>query len=146
MFRAYVRGMEAGESLPQPERETDPARAVFAERYPGTDWERFDYMELLAAAREIQFAVEEVLIPKILDTFRGKEEPEPYVGSAFDAYDEEQGYADEPQASIWRQWAENANALLSTAIRLLRESYTGALNAPLLPLLEFLQYEMEHQK
>jgi len=126
---------------PPYEREIELLRAVFCE--PSDDWDLLNPFDILTTSSKLHFVIAEIVIPKIMSTFGVSGASEDYVGSAFDEYDRENGYNALPEKNIWQCWQKNANEILHYAIKHLKESYTSAITTPLLPLLDFIEYQVE---
>ena len=70
-----------------------------------------DVVEQLAAVKTIHFVMQKIVTPKFLEL--NPERPEQQEKSAFDDYDEENGYNDgEKLESIWRVCRENLDRVV----------------------------------
>ena len=68
-----------------------------------------------------------------------------WEGSVFDEYDEENGYTDLDEISPWETCRENIETITQAAIKIMRQSYTDTMAEELVPLLEHLRWEIDHQ-
>lgn len=98
--------------------------------------------EQLAAAKAVHFAMQEVITPKFLSL--NPEHPEKQEKSAFDDYDEENGYnegAENPE-SIWKVCRENLDRVVKLCIRAFHDSYTKCMEADIMSLLDYVAFEI----
>lgn len=66
--------------------------------------------------------------------------------SAFDEYDRENGYEDEPEEPEENQWkvcGEIVDRVVKIAIRLLKNSYSQCMKENIVTLLEYLRFELD---
>ena len=103
--------------------------------------ERAEAVEFLTAAKTIHFVVQEIIARKFLDL--NPEHPEKQEKSAFDEYDEENGYNDiENSASIWKTCIENVDRIVKLCIRAFHDSYTAIMDADIMALLDYVTFEI----
>lgn len=97
--------------------------------------------EQLAAAKTVHFVMQEVVTPKFLEL--NQERPEQQEASAFDEYDEEEGYNEETSAeSIWKVCRENLDRVVKLCIRTFHDSYTACMEADIISLLDYVKFEI----
>ena len=102
---------------------------------------RADVVEQLAAAKDIHFIMQEVITQKFLDL--NPEHPEKQEKSAFDEYDEENGYNEEEQdGNVWRVCRENLDRVVKMCIRAFRNSYTQCMESDIMSLLDYVKFEI----
>nr|WP_302593952.1 hypothetical protein [uncultured Acetatifactor sp.] len=142
MYRRYTEVMEKNNS--------DSAASAF--RFNGRilkdifniserELARADIVERLAAAKDIHFVMQEVVTQKFLDL--NPEHPEQQEKSAFDEYDEENGYNEEKGAgNVWRVCRENLDRVVKMCIRAFRDSYTQCMESDIMSLLDYVKFEI----
>lgn len=95
----------------------------------------------LAAAKSVHFVMQEVVTPKFLEL--NPECPGQQEASAFDEYDEEEGYNEETAAeSIWKVCRENLDRVVKLCIRTFHDSYTACMEADIISLLDYVKFEI----
>lgn len=103
--------------------------------------------DLVLAAKLLHFTMQQIVLAKF--AILSPEPAEKVEKSVFDDYDEEQdalaGFVDETKDQ-WLMCARNIEAVTRLAIRVLRESYTEAQHEPLMRLLEYVAYEIQHSE
>lgn len=73
--------------------------------------------------------------------------PEEDQGSAFDEYDQENGYIEETtQEEIWRSYGDNLDAILQICIKSMRNSYKECLESDLSDLLDYVVFQVEYDR
>lgn len=103
--------------------------------------ERAEAVEFLTAAKTIHFVAQEIIAQKFLDL--NPEHPEKQEKSAFDEYDEENGYNEiESSVSIWKTCIENVDRVVKLCIRAFHDSYTTVMNADIIALLDYVAFEI----
>ena len=104
---------------------------------------RADVAEVLTVIKAVHFVMQEIVLPtfSILST----EAPVEREASVFDEYDEENGYDELDEINVWEACLENIDAVTQAAIRIMHQSYTNTMNEELVPLLEHLRWEIDHQ-
>lgn len=115
---------------------------VFGGLRPG-DVIRADVFEVMTAVKALHFVMQEVTLPRF--SILSDEEPVEWEGSVFDKYDEENGYTDLDEISPWETCRENIETITQAAIKIMRQSYTDTMAEELVPLLEHLRWEIDHQ-
>ena len=104
---------------------------------------RADVAEVLTVIKAVHFVMQEIVLPtfSILST----EAPVEREASVFDEYDAENGYDELDEVNVWEACLENIEAVTQAAIRIMHQSYTDTMNEELVPLLEHLRWEIDHQ-
>lgn len=101
--------------------------------------------EVITAAKTLHFVMQEVVLPKF--SILSDEPQVEQEASVFDKYDEEEGYNDEPAAksSPWAACLESIEIITQAAIKIMRQSYTDTMKEEMVPLIEHLKWEIDHQ-
>lgn len=115
---------------------------VFGELRPA-DVIHADVIEVLTVVKGLHFVMQEVALPKF--SILSNEPPVEREASVFDEYDEENGYSDLDRVDVWETCLENIEAVTQAAIKIMRQSYTDTMKEELVPLLEHLRWEIDHQ-
>lgn len=104
-----------------------------------------DVIEVLTAAKTLHFVMQEIVLPKF--SILSDETQVEQEASLFDRFDEEKGYNDEPaaQSSPWAACLESIEVITQAAIKIMRQSYTDTMQEELVPLIEHLKWEIDHQ-
>ena len=104
---------------------------------------RADVAEVLTVIKAVHFVMQEIVLPtfSILST----EAPVEREASVFDEYDAENGYDELDEINVWEACLENIEAVTQAAIKIMRQSYTDTMKEELVPLLEHLRWEIDHQ-
>lgn len=102
---------------------------------------RAEVVDYLTAAKTIHFVMQEIITKKFLDL--NPEHPEKQEKSAFDDYDEENGYNEaDSVVSIWRTCRDNVDRVVKLCIRAFHDSYTTVMNADIMALLDYVAFEI----
>lgn len=106
-----------------------------------------DAVEFMAAAKSVHFVMQEVVTPKFLDLNPDHPEQVEQETSAFDDYDEENGYNDEAEAAsnIWRICRENVDRVVKLCIRVMKNSYEQCMSTDIMSLLDYVAFEIRTQ-
>lgn len=104
---------------------------------------RADVGEVLTVVKAMHFIMQEVVLPKF--SVLSNEPPVEREASVFDEYDEKNGYNDLDEINVWETCLENIEAVTQAAIKIMRQSYTDTMKEELVPLLEHLRWEIDHQ-
>lgn len=144
MYRRYTEIMERDNSRSAQEAIEADAQ-ILAEIFGITvrDAQAADVVEMLVAAKAIHFMMQEVITTKFLDL--NPEHPEQVAReeSAFDEYDEENGYNDgQEEKDIWRVCRENVDRIIKLCIRILKNSYQQCMEADIMSLLDYVAFEI----
>ncbi len=104
--------------------------------------QRTDVEEQLVTAKMIHFVMQEVVTPKFLELNHNQEQVQQEV-SAFDEYDETNGYNDtEKQENIWKICRDNLDRVIKLCIKGFHDSLTGCLQTDIMSLLDHVAFEM----
>ena len=114
---------------------------IFGNRMPLEELGEMDVVEFLSAAKGIHFIMQSIISQKLLNVVE-VEQVEKEV-SAFDKYDIENGYEDEPEKDIWKTCREIIDRIVKIAIRLLKNSYSQCMREDIVVLLEYLKFELD---
>ena len=116
---------------------------IFGNRMSIEKLGEMDAIDFIAAAKGIHFIMQNIITEKLMgivevETVEREE-------SAFDEYDMENGYEDddEIEENQWRSCGEILDRVIKIAIRVLRDSYSQCMKADILPLLEYLKFELD---
>ncbi len=141
-YRKYMEIMERndGEDVAAVMRmNSEILKAVYS--VPLREIEQAEAVDFLTAAKTVHFVMQEIIAKKFLDL--NPENPEEQEASAFDEYDEENGYNDlENSVSIWRTCIENVDRVVKLCIRAFHDSYTAVMQADIMALLDYLAFEI----
>ena len=142
MYRRYTEVMEQnnGESAADAFRFNG---RILKDVFKVTDRElaKADVEEQLAAAKIIHFVMQDVITKKFLDL--NPEHPEQQEPSAFDEYDEENGYNEiESKGSVWKVCRENLDRVVKLCIRSFNNSYTQCMESDIMSLLDYVSFEI----
>ena len=126
MYRRYTEIMERNDS--------DSIRDAFEEADPE---------DVLSAVKEIHFMMQDVITKKFLDLNPEHPEKIQKEKSAFDEYDEENGYNDEdPGENLWKICRENVDRIVKICINLMKNSYQQCMEADIMSLLDHAAFEI----
>lgn len=123
-------------------------QVVFNDRVENEEIERLDVADIIdtfgAIVEIIDISVNEKI--RYLGTLLGGV-PEEDQGSAFDEYDQENGYIEETtQEEIWRSYGDNLDAILQICIKSMRNSYKECLESDLSDLLDYVVFQVEYDR
>lgn len=107
-----------------------------------------DAMELLAAAKSVHFVMQDIVTLKFLELNPERPETVEQEKSAFDEYDEENGYNDEieEQHNIWKTCRENVDRVVKMCIRVMKNSYKQCMESDIMSLLDYVKFEIRTVK
>ena len=105
-------------------------------------------MELLAAAKSVHFVMQDIVTLKFLELNPERPETVEQEKSAFDEYDEENGYNDEieEQHNIWKTCRENVDRVVKMCIRVMKNSYKQCMESDIMSLLDYVKFEIRTVK
>ena len=123
-------------------------QAVFNDRVENEEIERLDVADIIdtfgAIVEIIDISVNEKI--RYLGTLLGGV-PEEDQGSAFDEYDQENGYIEETtQEEIWRSYGDTLDSILQICIKSMRNSYKECLESDLSDLLDYVVFQVEYDR
>lgn len=99
-------------------------------------------IEIMAAAKVVHFIMQEVITPKFLELNPDRPEQIEQEGSAFDEYDEENGYNEQEETNVWKICRENVDRVVKMCIRVMKNSYEQCMNADIISLLDYVAFEI----
>lgn len=105
------------------------------------DIAQISVVDTIITAEKINFIMRDVVMKKINDNFAS--EVEEHEKSAFDDYDRENGYIDDPQESTWASCTKLVNSLVRMAIKVFNDSFSSILKADIIELIEQIKYELD---
>lgn len=144
MYRRYTEIMERNDSdsiSDAFEANTKILMTVFGARQ--REVEEADPEDALSAVKEIHFMMQDVITKKFLDLNPEHPEKIQKEKSAFDAYDEENGYNDEdPGENLWKICRENVDRIVKICINLMKNSYQQCIEADIMSLLDHAAFEI----
>lgn len=114
---------------------------MFGNRMPFEKLSEMDAVEFLTAAKGIHFIMQSIIFQKLLNVVEVEQVEK--EASAFDEYDLENGYEDEPEKDIWKTCGEIIDRLVKIAIRLLKNSYSQCMGEDIIVLMEYLKFELD---
>ena len=103
-----------------------------------------DAIDFLTAIKTVHFVMQNIIAEKLLNIVEVEQVEK--EKSAFDEYDRENGYEDEPEEPEENQWkvcGEIVNRVVKIAIRLLKNSYSQCMKENIVTLLEYLHFELD---
>lgn len=108
-----------------------------------SDIEAAGIEEILTVAKEIHFLMQDVIAMKFLDLNPEHPELVEKEKSAFDEYDEENGYNDEPESGeVWKILRENMDRVVKLCIDVLKNSYQQCMEADIISLLDHMAFQV----
>lgn len=123
-------------------------QVVFNDRVENEEIERLDVTDIIDTFGTIVEIIDISVNEKIryLGTMLGGTLEEDQ-GSAFDEYDQENGYIEETtQEDIWRSYGDNLDAILQICIQSMRNSYKECLESDLSDLLDYVVFQVEYDR
>lgn len=103
-----------------------------------------DAIDFLTAIKTVHFVMQNIIAEKLLNIVEVEQVEK--EKSAFDEYDRENGYEDEPEEPEENQWkvcGEIVDRVVKIAIRLLKNSYSQCMKENIVTLLEYLRFELD---
>ena len=144
MYRRYTEIMERNDSdsiSDAFEANTKILMTVFGARQ--REVEEADPEDVLSAVKDIHFMMQDVITKKFLDLNPEHPEKIQKEKSAFDEYDEENGYNDEdPGENLWKICRENVDRIVKICINLMKNSYQQCIEADIMSLLDHAAFEI----
>ena len=103
-----------------------------------------DVMEQLAAAKAIHFVMQDIITPKFLELNPERPELVSEEKSAFDEYDEENGYNDlrENNKNVWQICRENLDRVVKLCVKGFNASIIECMQTEIISLLDHLKFEL----
>lgn len=148
LYKRYTEIMERDESRTVQEAiEADVQILAEAFGIPAQEAEDADVEEILTVAKEIHFMMQDVVTQKFIDLNPEHTDPVEKEESAFDEYDEENGYNEgEEERDLWRVCRENVDRVIKLCIRILGNSYNQTMEADIMSLLDYVAFEIRTLK
>lgn len=144
MYRRYTEIMERNESVSF----LDVMGAniqILAEVFgiSAMEVEQADLEDILTAVKQIHFLMQDVITSKFLELNPEHPEQVEKEKSAFDEYDEENGYNDgEEEKAFWKICRENVDRVVKLCIRILKNSYQQCMESDIISLLDYVAFEI----
>lgn len=115
---------------------------LFGGQMPFSHLGRCEAVEFLTAVKKIHFTMQNIIAERLLNII--EVENVEREKSAFDEYDIENGYEDEPQEeNQWKVCGEIIDRVVKIAIRLLKNSYSQCMKEDIVSLLNYLKFELD---
>lgn len=104
-----------------------------------------DVVEQLAAAKAIHFVMYEIITPKFLELNPNRPDQVEQEKSAFDEYDEANGYneADVNDESIWKICRDNVDRVIKMCVRGFNDSLSNVMKSDIMSLLDHVAFEIK---
>lgn len=103
-----------------------------------------DASDFLTTIKTIHFVMQNIITEKLLNIVEVEQVEK--EKSAFDEFDRENGYEDEPEETEENQWkvcGEIIDRVVKITIRLLKNSYSQCMKENIVTLLEYLRFELD---
>lgn len=101
-----------------------------------------EVVDFLTAIKNVHFVMQNIVTEKmmsIVEVERVEKET-----SAFDEYDQENGYEEEKQEeNQWKAYGSIVDRVVKIAIRLLKDSYSQCMKEDIVALLAYLKFELD---
>ena len=110
---------------------------------PMTQIRKMDAEDVMTAAKQVHFVMQDVITQKFLDLNPEHPEAVEKEASAFDEYDEENGYNDDgaqEERNFWQICRENVDRVVKLCIRLMKNSYQDCMEADIMSLLDYVAF------
>ena len=103
-----------------------------------------DAIEQITAAKTIHFFMQEIILPKFLELNPDRPEMIQKEKSAFDEYDEENGYVDkaEEEGELWKSCRDSIDRVIKICVRGFNDSITNVMQTDIISLLDHVAFEM----
>ena len=143
-YRRYAEIMEISEACTTYEDAIEADLRILSEIIGAAvaEMREADAEEVLTASKEIHFVMQEAITEKFVQL--SPQEPVEVEKSAFDEYDEENGY-NEPQTeaeNYWRMAQENTDRVVKICIRVMNNSYQQCMDSDIMRLLDYVAFEI----
>lgn len=148
MYRRYTEIMEHNDSETM-EDAIEANAQILSEVFGITkrEAERADAEDFLTAAKQVHFMMQEAVTQKFLELSPTRPEPVEQEKSAFDDYDEENGYNDDrEEQNFWKACRENVDRVVKLCIRLMKSSYKECMESDIMSLLDYVAFEVRTLK
>lgn len=106
-----------------------------------------DVAEQLAAAKMIHFVMQDIITQKFLELNPNRPEEVEQEKSAFDEYDEENGYNEAENQlddeNIWKVCRDNVDRVVKLCIKWLNDSLSNVMKSDIMSLLDHVAFEIK---
>lgn len=106
-----------------------------------------DVAEQLAAAKMIHFVMQDIITQKFLELNPNRPEEVEKEKSAFDEYDEENGYNEAENQlddeNIWKVCRDNTDRVVKLCIKGLNDSLSNVMKSDIMSLLDHVAFEIK---
>jgi hypothetical protein len=115
---------------------------IYPERPTLTEMKTVEMGQFLRASNAVHFVMQTIVAAKFNEL--SDVPPEPVEKSAFDDYDRENGYDDEPEVtSVWRSLKESVDRVIKIGTRILNTGYDECMKSDIMTLLEYVRFEID---
>lgn len=153
MYRKYCELMERADRFTEKSDivfiNSQIIREVFGNQIPAREINKLDAGAVFTTAKTIHFVMQEIITPKFLELMsdKDKQEVEAMEKSAFDEYDEAEGYDDDlPPQNVWHTCKENIDRVVKLSIRAFNNSLAQCMDSDIISLLDYVKFELETAK
>ena len=106
-----------------------------------------DVAEQLATAKMIHFVMQDIITPKFLKLNPNRPDEVEQEKSAFDDYDEENGYNEAEkqldEENIWKVCRDNVDRVVKLCIKGLNDSLSNVMKSDIISLLDHVAFEIK---
>ena len=106
-----------------------------------------DVAEQLATAKMIHFVMQDIITPKFLELNPNRPDEVEQEKSAFDDYDEENGYNEAENQlddeNIWKVCRDNVDRVVKLCIKWLNDSLSNVMKSDIMSLLDHVAFEIK---
>ncbi|HRL57155.1 MAG TPA: hypothetical protein PK462_07835 [Lachnospira sp.] len=103
-----------------------------------------DVVEQLTTCKMIHFTMQKIITPKFLELNPDRPDLESIEKSAFDDYDEENGYNDtQDNRNVWQICRENLDRVIKLCVKAFNCSMTECMRMDIMTLLDHVKFEIE---
>lgn len=103
-----------------------------------------DVVEQLTTCKMIHFTMQKIITPKFLELNPDRPDLESIEKSAFDDYDEENGYNDtQDNRNVWQICCENLDRVIKLCVKAFNCSMTECMRMDIMTLLDHVKFEIE---
>lgn len=106
-----------------------------------------DVAEQLATAKMVHFVMQDIITPKFLELNPNRPDEVEQEKSAFDDYDEENGYNEAKkqldEENIWKVCRDNVDRVTKLCIKGLNDSLSNVMKSDIMSLLDHVAFEIK---
>lgn len=106
-----------------------------------------DVAEQLATAKMVHFVMQDIITPKFLELNPNRPDEVEQEKSAFDDYDEENGYNEaekqRDEENIWKVCRDNVDRVIKLCIKGLNDSLSNVMKSDIMSLLDHVAFEIK---